>query len=210
MIQKRKRLLTIFWGSTLVACQHAQNRYWSQWVNQAESRFQMAQSFEVFKPQDTDYAEHLHFYVHEKPAVQERLPETVSQLPLTPEWQLEKRVSWEDASGHPTSEPLWHPRVATHFWKKNLVIRHRGQFYRELMVGRPPKWEYHRVQSGETLQKISLRYYGTTRRYLEIFVLNTQITHPDRIKPGMRLKLWPQNGREDPPGSPSQLSQGNP
>ncbi|GIW72259.1 MAG: hypothetical protein KatS3mg102_1801 [Planctomycetota bacterium] len=53
-----------------------------------------------------------------------------------------------------------------------------------------PSPRTHTVQKGETLQKISQQYYGTTRRWMQIYEANrTTLSHPDRITVGMKLVI---------------------
>jgi len=47
-----------------------------------------------------------------------------------------------------------------------------------------------RVERGDTLQKISMKYYGTTRRWQEIFKLNrNHLSNRDLLAVGMLLKI---------------------
>lgn len=49
---------------------------------------------------------------------------------------------------------------------------------------------YHVVRKNETLQKISMKYYGTTKRWRRIFEANhDQIKDPNRISIGMKLRI---------------------
>lgn len=49
----------------------------------------------------------------------------------------------------------------------------------------------HIVQSGDTLSKISARYYGNAGRWPEIYAANQAVigSNPDRIFPGQRLTI---------------------
>lgn len=52
------------------------------------------------------------------------------------------------------------------------------------------KYEFYTVQKNDTLQKISQKFYGTTRKWKFIYNYNTDvIKDPDKIKPGMTLKI---------------------
>ena len=55
-------------------------------------------------------------------------------------------------------------------------------------VPRAPSFASHTISDGETLQDISMTHFGTTRRWQEIADLN-EITKPERIRPGMKLRL---------------------
>ena len=56
------------------------------------------------------------------------------------------------------------------------------------IVPRAPSFSTHTIGDGETLQDISMVHFGTTRRWQEIAQIN-DITKPDRIRPGTRLRL---------------------
>jgi nucleoid-associated protein YgaU len=52
----------------------------------------------------------------------------------------------------------------------------------------PPK--IHVVAAGETLSKIAKAYYGDANKYMRIFEANKdQLTDPDKIKVGQKLKI---------------------
>lgn len=54
------------------------------------------------------------------------------------------------------------------------------------------KEEYtdYKVQKGDTLQKISMKCFGTTKKWKKIFDANRDILKsPDRVRPGMVLKI---------------------
>jgi nucleoid-associated protein YgaU len=49
---------------------------------------------------------------------------------------------------------------------------------------------YHVVRKNETLQKISMKYYGTTKSWRRIFEANKdQVKNPDQISIGMKLRI---------------------
>jgi len=53
-----------------------------------------------------------------------------------------------------------------------------------------PYAQYHVVQKGDTLSKIAQEYYGDMMLYPKIFEANRDIlSHPDRIKPGQKLRI---------------------
>jgi len=52
-----------------------------------------------------------------------------------------------------------------------------------------PGQEY-TVQKNDTLQKISEKFYGTTKKYLKLFEYNKDVMKtPDRLYPGMKLMI---------------------
>jgi len=56
----------------------------------------------------------------------------------------------------------------------------------------PPKpvERFYEVVPGDTLSKISLKYYGNANRYMKIFEANRDIlNNPDLIKPGQKLRI---------------------
>jgi len=48
----------------------------------------------------------------------------------------------------------------------------------------------HKVAAGETLQRISMQYFGTTRKWQKLFVLNKKVLKtPNSVEPGMILEI---------------------
>lgn len=48
----------------------------------------------------------------------------------------------------------------------------------------------YKVQKGETLQKISMKLFGTTKKWKKLFDLNKDLLKsPDKIRPGMVIKV---------------------
>jgi nucleoid-associated protein YgaU len=46
------------------------------------------------------------------------------------------------------------------------------------------------VQKGDTLQKISMKFFGTTKKWKKIFDLNRDVLKaPDKVRPGMVLRI---------------------
>lgn len=55
-----------------------------------------------------------------------------------------------------------------------------------------PEAQFHTVVSGDTLSKISMKYYGNAMKYPVIFEANKpMLTNPDRIYPGQVLRIPP-------------------
>ena len=53
---------------------------------------------------------------------------------------------------------------------------------------------FHRVQTGDTLSKISQQYYGEANKYMQIFEANKPlIKDPDDIYPGQMLRVPPEH-----------------
>ncbi|MFC1594609.1 LysM peptidoglycan-binding domain-containing protein, partial [Candidatus Omnitrophota bacterium] len=51
-----------------------------------------------------------------------------------------------------------------------------------------PTFVEYEVQNGDTLQKISKKFYGTYRKWNKIYQANIEtLTDPNRIKPGMTI-----------------------
>jgi len=52
--------------------------------------------------------------------------------------------------------------------------------------------QYYVVQERDTLQKISYKFYGTTRRWSFIYEANRDVLKsPDRLYPGVKIKILP-------------------
>ncbi len=59
----------------------------------------------------------------------------------------------------------------------------------------------YKVQKGETLQKISLKLYGTTKKWKKLFDLNKDmLKSPNKIRPGMVIKV-PKAGVKETKGN---------
>lgn len=69
----------------------------------------------------------------------------------------------------------------------------------ELRVVSPaPPSQYYTVQSGDTLSKISQRFYGDPSKYNIIFDANRpMLSHPDKIYPGQSLRIPPQRMKQE-------------
>ncbi len=53
-----------------------------------------------------------------------------------------------------------------------------------------PSFEKYTVQKGDTLQKISKKFYGTTRRWTNIYDANKDVLKaPNKVYPGQALKI---------------------
>lgn len=53
-----------------------------------------------------------------------------------------------------------------------------------------PEAQFYEVQSGDSLSKISKKYYGDPMKYNVIFEANTpMLNHPDKIYPGQVLRI---------------------
>ncbi|MBL7210502.1 MAG: LysM peptidoglycan-binding domain-containing protein [Candidatus Omnitrophica bacterium] len=51
-------------------------------------------------------------------------------------------------------------------------------------------FENYTVQKGDTLQKISQKYFGTTKKWKKIFEANTdKLKGPDKIRPGQVIRI---------------------
>jgi len=73
--------------------------------------------------------------------------------------------------------------------KEDDVFQEEMPFEEELVY---PEQEYtmYTIQKGDTLQKISRKFYGTTRKWKMIFNENqAKLKSPDKIRPGMQIKV---------------------
>jgi nucleoid-associated protein YgaU len=57
-------------------------------------------------------------------------------------------------------------------------------------IGTKEELTDYKVQKGETLQKISSKLYGTTKKWKKLFNLNKDLLKsPDKLRPGMVIKV---------------------
>ena len=85
------------------------------------------------------------------------------------EYQLDANRLWDNIKTHPG-------------WENEIVANIQAQ--------RSDVFGVHTVVAGDTLSKIAKAYLGDARRYMEIFNANKDVlTDPDKLKPGMVLKL---------------------
>lgn len=60
----------------------------------------------------------------------------------------------------------------------------------EQVVEKEEEFVDYKVQKGDTLQKISMKLFGTTKKWKELFDLNKDVLKsPDKIRPGMVIKV---------------------
>jgi nucleoid-associated protein YgaU len=66
------------------------------------------------------------------------------------------------------------------------------------VVSPAPPSQFYTVQSGDTLSKISQRFYGDPYKYNMIFEANRpMLSHPDKIYPGQSLRIPPQGAGQE-------------
>ncbi len=64
-----------------------------------------------------------------------------------------------------------------------------AEYYKEKQA-QPEKFETYTVKSDDTLQKISKRFYGTTKKWIDIYQANSDVlASSDQIYPGQELKI---------------------
>jgi nucleoid-associated protein YgaU len=69
-----------------------------------------------------------------------------------------------------------------------------------------PAFEQYTVEKNDTLQKISKKFYGTTKRWTKIYEANKDILKgPDRVYPGQVLNIPVAQGREPLKETPENL-----
>jgi len=55
----------------------------------------------------------------------------------------------------------------------------------------PVEYQAYKVQKGDTLQKISLKNYGTTKKWYKLFKLNKDLLKtPDKLRPGQTIQIF--------------------
>ena len=113
------------------------------------------------------------------PAVGERKPtKTYIEVQVeAPAIEKENRVPKKVAE---TPEPA--PAPVTNFG--NAPVE------RPVVAGTKEELTDYKVQKGETLQKISQKLYGTTKKWKKLFDINKDVLKsPDKIRPGMTIKV---------------------
>jgi nucleoid-associated protein YgaU len=79
----------------------------------------------------------------------------------------------------PQSSPLGAPQAQSPAQPQSAPAAQQG-----------PRFEMYTVKEGDWLSKIAGRYYGDVHKWSRIYDANRdQISDPDKIKPGMVLKI---------------------
>jgi len=66
----------------------------------------------------------------------------------------------------------------------------RGYITQSSGLDSAPQYETYTVRKGDTLQKISKKYFGTTKKWMKIYEANRDtMTAPDKIYPGKCLNI---------------------
>jgi len=69
----------------------------------------------------------------------------------------------------------------------------------EKPVSAPITFKQYKVEKGDTLQKISQKFYGTTKRWYKIYEANKDILKsPDKLYPGQIINIPLEGGQERP------------
>ena len=69
------------------------------------------------------------------------------------------------------------------------IIKEEPQII-EGIAEQPLEYEYYTVQKNDTLQKISSKFYGTTKKWKFLYETNKDVLKgPDKIYPGQKIKI---------------------
>lgn len=80
-------------------------------------------------------------------------------------------------------------RVVEEIYIDEEIIREDFQDSGRDLIKREQDRQY-TILKNDTLQKISQKFYGTTRRWMDIYEANKKvIKNPDRVKPGMKIRI---------------------
>ena len=72
--------------------------------------------------------------------------------------------------------------------EEEIYVEEVEDVYSEELI--EPEYKYYTVQKNDTLQKISSKFYGTTRKWKKIYDANTDvIKNPDRLYPGTEIRI---------------------
>jgi len=81
------------------------------------------------------------------------------------------------------------PAKETNFAKTRPMASEQTVIAEEVVVVEPSYIEY-KIEEGDTLQKISKKFYDTYGRWNEIYEANKDVlSSPDRIKPGKTIRI---------------------
>jgi LysM repeat protein len=76
------------------------------------------------------------------------------------------------------------PKIAKLAENKDTIIKGQDRY----VSIKNPREVMYEIQEGDTLQKISLNFYGTTKKYILLTQVNPQV-NPSRLKLGERIKI---------------------
>ncbi len=73
---------------------------------------------------------------------------------------------------------------------KKLAAKQYSDIKANISVANSDFFHVHTVESGESLSKISKKYYKDANQYMKIFNANTdQLSNPDAINVGQKIKI---------------------
>jgi len=86
--------------------------------------------------------------------------------------------------------------IGTEQKEEGIVLANRKMIeavsQEDLMEGVKAETQYYVVKDNDTLQKISRKFYGTTKQWNFIYETNTDVLKsPDRLYPGTQIKIVP-------------------
>ncbi len=87
---------------------------------------------------------------------------------------------------------LYTPYEKNIFWDKlkEIAGQNPTDIKADIKVSEEKIYHIHKVEKGETLSKISKKYYGDANKYQEIFKANTdKLKNPDLIQIGQELVI---------------------
>ena len=87
---------------------------------------------------------------------------------------------------------LYTPYEKNIFWDKlkEIAGQNLTDIKADIKVSEEKIYHIHKVEKGETLSKISKKYYGDANKYQEIFKANTdKLKNPDLIQIGQELVI---------------------
>ena len=145
----------------------------------------LVRTYTVEKPRvDTDRTGNQGYLSGEPTGEEEIKKKNLSDTRKVSVWELE--LGWGKPKvvheGVKTEEEMY---MRDEYGREEIVVAE--SVVEEGVVG---KYQDYKVKKNDTLQKISYKFYGTTRKWVKIFEANKdKLKTPDKIFPGMTIRV---------------------
>ena len=106
------------------------------------------------------------------------------------EVELRSPIRFEKAPAVKESAPAPVSESDSEMYGNRGYISRSGVSETEAAVETAPLFEYYKVEKGDTLQKISQKFYGTTKKWPQVYGANKDtLKGPDKVRVGQTLKI---------------------